>query len=200
MRRLALAFAVLTAASVRIAAADNFISAVGGVMLPVEDGQWTDYVDSGPKLAVRIGGAGSGNIGGMFSADWTPITEDNEGFAGLDITSNRFRLLVSVFADRKMGPKLTAQVRAGAGIDIAYVHVTGDLGPFGRVDNSDSDVGLALEVAGGLWFQAGEGLQVGGELALPLGFHGDRDENNIMLEEYSSLDIDLLFGLRFMMH
>jgi hypothetical protein len=201
MRRTALAFAVVSAVSYGSAAADNFIEAVGGAMLPVEDSQWTDYVDSGPKLAVRIGGSGSGNIGGMFSADWTPITEDDQGFGNaFDISSNRFRLLVNVFMDRKMGPKLTAQIRGGAGIDIASVHVTGDLGPLGMFDNSDSDVGLALEVAGGLWFQAGESVQLGGELALPLGFHGDRDENDITLEEYSSLDIDLLFGVRFMMH
>lgn len=191
---------VVLAMSSGTAVADNFISAVGGVMLPVEDSQWTGYVDSGPKLAVRIGGAGSGNIGGMFSADWTPITEDEDGFAGFDVTSHRYRLLVNVFAEHKMGPKLTALVRGGAGIDIAYVHATADLGLLGKFDNSDSDVGLALEVAGGLWFQAGESVQLGGELALPLGFHGDRDENSITLEEYSSLDIDLLFGLRFMMH
>ena len=200
MRRTALAFAVVSAVSSGSAAADSFIEVAGGAMLPIEDSQWTDYVDSGPKLAVRIGGAGSGNIGGLFSADWTPITEDEQGFGNFDISSNRFRLLVNVFTEHKMGPKLTAQVRGGAGIDIAYVHVTGDLGPLGMIDNSDSDVGLALEVAGGLWFAAGESVQIGGELALPFGFHGDRDENNITLNEYTSFDIDLLFGVRFVSH
>lgn len=195
MRRTLLAVVVLAAASYRTAAADNFISAVGGVMLPVEDSTWTDYVDSGPKLALRIGGAGPSGVGGLFSVDWSPITTDDLGLGALaEADADRFRLLVNAYTERRMGPKLTAMVRAGAGIDVTRVHVR-----FLGNDYNDSDTGLALEVGGGLWFQAGESIQIGGELAIPISFHDDDSDNTIDLEEYTSFDIDVLFGVRFLM-
>ncbi len=198
MRRTLLASAVLAAAS-GTAVAENFVSAAGGVMLPVADEDWTDYVESGPKLGVRIGGSGTGDVGGMFSADWSPLTEDDQGFGNLaEVSSDRFRLLVHAYNDRRMGNKLRATIRAGAGIDITRVHISTNLGPLSS-DTRDTDVGLAVEVGGGLWFEAGPSLQVGGELALPLSFHADDSDDDIDLNDYSSLDIDLLFGIRFVM-
>jgi hypothetical protein len=196
MRSLAVASLVLAAAAHGTAAADNFLQAQGGIMIPVEDSDWSDYVESGPKLAVRLGGSGGGQNGLMVSADWSPLTEDDDGFSNVDVSAHRFRVLANVYTERSMGPKLVAVVRAGLGIDITKIEASVDLGPLGRTEADDTDAGLALEVAGGLWFQAGGNVQVGGELAFPISFHADDEEDDIDLNDYSSLDVDLLFGVR----
>lgn len=175
--------------------ADGFIELAGGIMIPAADNQWTDYVDSGPKLAVRAGAVGA-KAGAMLSLDWTPINADNTGFGNaVDISSHRFRMLVSVTTLIKAAPKLHISLRVGVGADISHVNVQTDL--FGvHTENSDTDVGLALEGAGGLWFDVGS-VQIGGELALPISYHDDGSKSDVDLETYTSLDIDLLFGVRF---
>jgi len=75
------------------------------------------------------------------------------------------------------------------------VNIKTNLGPFSG-ENSDTDVGFALEAGGGLWFDVGS-VQVGGQFALPLGFHADGSDNDIDLDDYMSVDVDLLFGVRF---
>jgi hypothetical protein len=195
MRAIALSVAILVVSA--RAEADNFVEVAGGIMMPVNDDDWTNYVEAGPKLAVRVGGTGSseGTVGGLLSIDWTPIQPDDTGFAGVDVSSDRFRILLNAYSDRHIGPKLTASFRVGAGIDIAHVNIKTNIGPFSGED-SDTDPGFALELGGGLWFDIGS-LQVGGELALPLGFHADGSDNNIDLNDYMSVDVDLLFGVRF---
>ena len=76
MRVLALALLVALPTT---AVADSFVEVDGGVMIPVSDEQWTDYIESGPKLAARVGSMGQ-KIGGLVSVDWTPINADDNGF------------------------------------------------------------------------------------------------------------------------
>ena len=190
--RVLIALALLAAAP---AHADNFVEIAGGIMIPVSDDQWTDYIESGPKLATRIGAVGP-KVGGLLSIDWTPINADDTGFGNaVDISSHRFRIQLAAATHQKVGANLTASFRVGGGFDIAYVNVQTNI--FGLMtDDSDTDVGLALEAAGGLWFNVGS-MQIGGELALPISFHDDGPDNDINLEEYTSVDLDLLFGVRF---
>jgi len=195
MRALILSLAVLVVPA-RVSA-ESWVEVAGGVMLPAGDDDWENYVEAGPKLAVRVGGTGSngGRSGALVSADWTPINNDDNGWGNaVEVSSDRFRVLVGAFTDLLVGPKLTATIRVGAGIDISHVNVRTNLGPFSG-EASDTDPGFALEAGGGLWFDVGS-VQVGGEIALPVGFHADGKDNDIDLADYMSYDIDLLFGVR----
>lgn len=179
------------------AMADNFVELNGGIMMPVDDDAWTDYVDSGPKLGVRVGAMDRAGFGAMLSADWTPINTDNFSAFGatVDAAAHRFRLLIGGSVQSRVGKSLTASFRFGAGADIARVTVESNF--FGaRSKQSDTDSGIAIEVGGGLWFDVGS-VQVGGDVGLPMGFHADDSDDDIDLNDYRSIDIDLLFGVRF---
>lgn len=188
----ALAFALVLAAPLS-AQADNIIELAGGFTTPVSDDQWNDYVESSPKLAVRAGTVGS-KVGGLLSVDWSPLNTDDTGFGNVDVSAHRFRLQAMAVVHHRAG-KILASFRGGLGLDVATVSINGNF--FGiQIDESDTDVGLALEVAGGIWFPVG-GVEIGGELALPISFHDDGPDNDIDLEEYTSVDLDLLFAVRF---
>jgi hypothetical protein len=179
------------------ALADSFVEIAGGIMIPVEDQDWKDYVDSGPKLGLRLGSL-SDKLGGMLSLDWTPLEARSDGFPGgsFDVSAHRFRVIGSLTTSQPIAPKLALSVRLGAGIDITRVHLeTNFLGA--RSSRTDVDSGLALEAAAGLWFNAGS-IQIGGELALPLAFHSDSSNDEIDLADYSSFDVDIMFGIRFL--
>lgn len=191
----ALAFLVVLAAPVS-AHADNIIELAGGLTTPISDDQWSDYVESGPKLAVRAGTVGP-KVGALLSLDWSPLNTDESGFGNVDVSAHRFRIQAMAAVHHRAG-KILASFRGGLGIDVASVSINGNF--FGiQIDESDTDVGLALEVAGGIWFPVG-GVEVGGELALPMSFHDDGPDNDIDLEEYTSVDMDLLFAVRFRSH
>lgn len=191
-----LAVITVLVASTSIASADNFVEIAGGIMIPVEDEDWTDYVESSPKLATRIGGAGQdGRVGGLLSVDWTPVNTDVDGLLGgaVESSAHRFRILANVLTQHHIGPRLALSARLGAGVDIAYVRVRENI--LGT-ERSDTDSGLAIEAGFGLWFDLGS-MKVGGELAFPLSFHSDGPDDDIDLRDYTSFDIDLLFGVRF---
>jgi hypothetical protein len=195
--RALVASAVLAVATAQSARADSFVEAALGAMIPVSDDQWTDYVDSGIKLAARAGTApAGGGFGALVSVDWTPINDDDDGFGNVDVSAHRFRILIGGTMQRRLGPKLHGSLRLGLGADITYVSIEGSFFGF-QIDSSDTDLGLALEPAAGLWFDAGS-VQIGGELGLPISLlHDDGDDNDIDLEDYTSVDIDLMFAVRF---
>jgi hypothetical protein len=194
MRAIAFSLAALVVPA--RASAGTFVEVGGGIMMPAGDDDWTNYVEAGPKLVARIGAiADNGSPGGMVSIDWTPIQPDDTGFGNaVEVSADRFRILVNAFIDKPLGPKLTATFRLGAGIDIAHVNVKTNLGPFSG-ETTDTDPGLAVEAAGGLWFDVGS-VQVGAELGLPLGFHADGNDHDFDTNDYMSYDIDLLFAVR----
>jgi hypothetical protein len=195
MRATILSLAVLVVPA--RASAESFVEVAGGLMMPAGDDDWADYVEPGPKFAVRVGGTGSngGRSGAMVSADWSPIQNDDTGFGNaVEVSSDRFRVLLGAFTNVLVGPKLSANIRVGAGVDISHVNIKTNLGPLSS-EGSDTDPGFALEAGAGLWFDVGS-VQVGGEIALPLGFHADGSDNDIDLNDYMSYDIDLLFAVR----
>lgn len=193
MRKLGLALVLLAGAH---AHADPFIELGGGLALPVSDDDYTAYAEPSLKLAARIGSSGA-TLGGMGSIDWTPVSDDLEF-----VSFNRVRILGHVQVRSQVGPKLQIVGRFGAGID--YIHASTDATILGiRFEGSDSDVGLALEAAGGLWFGVGGGsTQVGIELALPISLHSsegnpqnpnDPDDAEF---DYTGIDIDVLAAVR----
>lgn len=191
MRSLALLLVVATTP----AYADSFVGATGGLMIPVGDSHknppdgWKDMVDSSPKLGLRVGAMGDSGLGGMITADWTPISTTAQ-FG--NASAHRFRILAQFVIDKAIASHLLFSGRAGVGVDIAHASYT-----LGTIDLSDTDTGLGFEFGGGVWFSLGS-AEVGGEVALPVGLHSHRaaiGSSGITLD-YTSYDIDLLFGVR----
>ncbi len=93
---------------------------------------------------------------------------------------------------------LVVTARAGIGLDIAHDSVSGTvLGA--TVEDSETDLGLGFEFAGGLWFGVG-GIQIGGEVSLPVGIHDDDPDENDYNYDYTAVDLQLLAGVRFISH
>lgn len=192
MRKLVV-LAVLVASS-HAAHADAFLEFAGGLAAPVSNSDWTNAVDPSLKLAARLGGGGPG-LGGMASIDWTPLSEKQDVY-----TLQRFRILGHLTFRSRVAAKVTLAGRIGAGIDL--VHEDTDVTVFGvHVQGSDSDVGIAIEPAGGAWFDVGS-AQLGVELGIPIGIHTSKgnannpnDPNDAKID-YTSVDLDVLFGVR----
>lgn len=175
-----------------IARAETYFELGGGLVLPTSDDDYTDFADPSVALAARIGGGGA--IGGMFSVEWAPIAADPDNF-----TFNRFRLLGHVVVHHRLSSKAEIVGRFGAGLDIIHSKFEATT-IIGRVEGSDSDVGVAFEAAGGVWFGVGSGsTQVGVEMALPIGYHnkdGKALDANDQTFDYTSVDIEILGGVR----
>ncbi|MBV8756034.1 MAG: hypothetical protein JO257_02090 [Deltaproteobacteria bacterium] len=182
------------------AAADSFLGATGGIMIPLGDSKsdnsgWSDQVGSSPKLGARVGAIGESNVGGMVTADWTPISYNYQSQA-VDVGAHRFRIQAHVLFEKQVAPKLTVAGRAGGGIDIA--HASADTTILGTTFHaSDTDVGWAFELGGGVWWSLGD-VDIGGEVALPFGGHNHKAQagKNEITFDYTSYDLDLLFGVR----
>lgn len=194
----ALPFIVLLAAA-GPAAADSFVGATGGVMVPLGDSKsdnsgWSDQVSSSPKLGVRAGAVGDSDVGGMVSADWTPISYNYQSQA-VDVGAHRFRILAHLLFEKQIASRLTISARAGGGIDIA--HASADATVLGTTFHaSDTDVGWAFELGTGMWFKLGS-LDLGGEVALPFGGHSHKASSTSDITfDYTSYDLDVLFGVR----
>lgn len=177
------------------AAADSFVGATGGLMIPLGDSNnsktgWSDLVSSSPKLGLRVGAVGESGLGGMITADWTPVSANADNQL-VDVSAHRFRILAQFVVDKSIASHLLFSGRAGVGVDIAHASASSALG-----DASDTDTGLGFEFGGGIWFQLGS-AEIGGELALPIGIHSHKAQSLTDIQlDYTSYDIDLLFGVR----
>jgi hypothetical protein len=179
-----------------IAQADAYVELGGGLVLPVSDNDWQDAIDPSLGLAARIGGGG--DVGGMFSFEWDPLSS-NINY----VSFSRFRFLGHVVVHHRLNAKTELVGRFGAGIDIIHSSVDETIIGGIRIEGSDSDVGLAFEAAGGAWFSVGRGsTQLGVELALPIGYHNDDGNRNNPADpndrqaDYTSVDIQILGGVR----
>ncbi len=181
------------------ARADNFFDADLGLAAPLSDKNWTNTVDTSPKFGLRAG-ALNGDLGALVSADWTPENLNNGGgtFPGgsVDIAAHRFRILIQAIAGHHITPKIQLVARAGGGIDIAYASYSASfLGS--SSSHSDTNVGIGFEFGGGVWADVTDTMQLGGELALPIGYHNHKSSGNGDIAfDYTSLDLDIVFGLR----
>jgi len=197
MRRL---LAVVILAVAVPAHADNFFDIAGGIAAPLSDKNWTNLVDTIPKLQLRAG-ALNGDLGALVSLDWTPESLNNSGGAfpggSVDINGHRFRLLVQGVGAHHVTPKVMLVGRVGAGIDLAYESYSASiLGS--NSSHSDLNAGIAFALGGGALLDVSDSMQVGVDLALPIGYHNHKSSGNGDIAfDYTSLDLDLLFGLRF---
>jgi hypothetical protein len=183
-----------------VAHAEPVLELNGGIAFPVGDDDWTEVAEPSPGLAVGLGSIGANGLGGLLRLDYAKVALDNEGgsfgIGDADISGHRFRVLVDGALRRRVAPKLFAGVRLGAGIDIA--HASARVTVLGNTTtSSDTDVGLAFELAGGLWFDVG-GAQIGGELVLPIATHskqGNATDGNYTFD-YTSYDLAIMLSVR----
>jgi hypothetical protein len=193
--RVIIALALLAVATP--ASADSYVGLAAGVAVPVSDESYTDAVNNSPVLGLRVGSS-PGAIGGYLSFEWTPIDAEADDTPGIDVSAHRFRILVGPEFQHPVSNTLAVTGRAGVGIDIAHASYTADT-IIGRFESSETDMGLALEFGGGVWFRLG-GLQVGGELSLPISIHDDDPDERDFDYDYTAIDVQLLAGIRFVSH
>jgi hypothetical protein len=194
MRLLHATFPLVLMSTMGSARADSFAEIMAGISIPVADSTWTDTAESSPQIGARAGAINDKGIGGMVQFDWTPINLDNSSVGTFDAAAHRFRLLADLVIQRHVAPKLVASGRVGIGLDIAHASLHESIT---NNNSSDTDLGFAFELGGGLWYDLGD-IQLGGELALPVAAHskkGNNTDGNYSFD-YTSWDINLVFGVR----
>jgi hypothetical protein len=152
-----------------IAHADDFASfelAAGG-HLPVGDSAWKSATTGSPAV---FGGV-AWHIGEHFGVLGSGEALDPLGLVSPSGTYKlsilRLRFLAHAFYEDELVPHLTLAARFGIGLDTMFVNW--DMPAGGTASyRSEQISALALEPAAGLWYDAGIGVQVGGEIALPI--------------------------------
>ena len=182
-----------------VAHADGNLELAGGISIPAGDKNWTNIANTSPKLGLRIGEM-VGDFGGMLQVDWTPVSLNNSGgsfgVGSTDVSAHVFRVLADFAVQHHILEHLVVSGRAGIGIDIAHASASFTL--LGNTTSrSDTDVGLAVEFGGGVFYDFGGGTQIGGEIAVPIGNHSSASQNGSIPFQYALEDVDLLAVLRF---
>ena len=166
-----------------------------GLMTPIGDDEYEGNIDDSLKLGLRLGSR-TGQRALDVSFDFTPINDD----LAIDTDIQRFRFMVGGRYEYPLSAKAHLFVRGAAGIDLVHVSASGSV--FGvQFDFSQTDVGLALELAGGVMFDVGK-AQVGAKLGIPFAFHFDDDDQADPDDtdlEYTGVDLDIAFvvGVKF---
>ncbi len=161
----------------------------GGLAVPISDKTWTNDVDPSLKIGGRFGG-GRPDLAGFLSVDFTPISGGNAQVP--NESAQRYRVLVGVQLWKEVAHHINVAARFGVGMDIAHASYS-----IGNADHGNTSLGFALEPGGGLWFDVGS-VQVGFELGLPISYHDTKaDMLGDLAFQYTSIDIDLLGGVRF---
>ncbi len=168
--------------------AETFGEVQAGIANPIGNSDWTNLVSTSIKLAGRLGFTIPQGIGAALQLDWTPININGDTAPGIDVSAYRIRLLPNFIYHHPIAPKLSLSARVGLGID--YIHESATLTAI-NTTSTTSDTAFAFELGGGVWYDLGS-VELGGELALPISSHSDKTSEN-----YSSYDIDILVGLRF---
>ncbi|HEY0253236.1 MAG TPA: hypothetical protein VGC41_17000, partial [Kofleriaceae bacterium] len=130
-------------------------------------------------------------FGAAISADWTAVEPKGDDFPS-DTSEQRYRILANAVYHYPVGPGLVIAGRVGVGVDIVHANVS-----FADQSVSDTKAGLAFEIGGGIWKALGP-VQIGAEVALPIGVHSSKGNalNGDFAFDYTSLDLDVLVGVR----
>lgn len=173
---------------------DRFAEFVGGVMMPLGESDYEDFIDPSLKLGVRLSFFGDAvspdkmGLGVELGLDWTPASNDLDDSPTIDASFNRLRGIVALRARKRIGKKTIVFMRAGGGIDYVIGSIEGTV--IFPVNVDDNDLGLAFEVGGGVVTRVGGGF-VGVQAALPIAIHfGDEEELDY---DYTGYDLDILF-------
>jgi hypothetical protein len=177
------------------AAAEGFLEGHLGLAVPFEDGDYENATDESFKFGIRAG-ALMGNRGFDLAFDYTPVNDNlDSDFLNLDVGVSRFRILAGGRFGTRVAPKVNIVARVAAGTDIVRYKATGML--LGtEFEQSETDVGIALELAGGFMVDVTPTLALGGWLGVPMAFHFEEDDPDDNMDadlDYAGFDIDVTF-------
>jgi hypothetical protein len=177
----------------------GLVQLAGGGHLALADHDWRGAINASPTLALAAGGVRD-SLGGQLAVTWAPerLTSQNAIIPGttIDRSMQHFRILAEGFYELRPVPQLAIDPLAGIGADVVDVSFRKVI--VGQPMNaSQTDVGLALEIGVAAWWSVGDGFEVGGALAFPIGLHSSSasDPSTANLS-YTGGDLQLLLGLR----
>jgi hypothetical protein len=184
----------------RVARADDdggrgFVELAIGEMTPMGDDQWDNVNDSAFKIGLHGGAWARHGLGFELAVDYTPLNSDYASFGVGNIQTDltRLRLQIGGRGGAPIAHNLRAFGRFLVGADYVRGSVSGNvLGV--NFDGDDSDVGLAVEIGGGVLYSLGI-VSVGAQLAIPMAFHfteQDAQNENYLDFDYNAYDVDLL--------
>jgi hypothetical protein len=195
----------LVAGGARVAHADDdggrgFVELAIGEMSPLGDDEWDSKHDGEAKFALHGGTWARHGLGFELGLDYTGLGSGHaEGFGeSVDSDYSRFRLLIGGRGGAPIAHNLRAFGRFLVGAD----YVRSSVEWSGPVDGShvESDVGLGVEIGGGILYSLGDAFSVGAQIAVPMAFHfseqnvdlGNLDDAQFEDFEYNSYDVDLM--------
>lgn len=176
----------------------GLVEGIAGGSVALAGSDWRSSAELSPAVTGRFG-AMHGGFGGLLAITWTPqrLTSPSAvlPFGTSEHSLHLFRFVAEAVAEHRVTPQLALDARAGAGIDVGYVsfqHLVS-----GTASNEQAtDIGLAAEAGGDAWWTVGEGVDLGASLTLPYTHHGGTTTASESVLSYSSLDVELLLGVR----
>jgi hypothetical protein len=174
----------------------GFIEAVVGQAMPLGEDQWDDAYDTALKLGVRGGVWARHGIGLELAFDYTSLDETDTNVPGFSLHTDidRYRFLVGGRGGTHVARNVLVFGRLLVGADYMRGSYNGELLGNG-FDGDDSDVGLGVEIGGGVLINLANVVSIGAQLAIPMAFHfNEQDANNgeYVDNEYNAYDLDLL--------
>jgi opacity protein-like surface antigen len=182
-------------AEAREGGSDGFIEVAIGQAVPLGDDQWDDTWDDTLKLGLRGGVGARRGLGFEVALDYTPLDSSSTsvgGLANLETDISRYRLMVGGRGGVPVARNVRAFGRALIGVDYMRGTYEGQIlgQPF---DGDEDDVGLGLEIGGGVAFNVLDVLSVGVQLNIPIAFHfNEADSEDPIDNEYTAYDVDLM--------
>ena len=181
--------------------ADDFASfelAAGG-HLPVGDAAWKRATSASPAAFGAVAWHMGDHVGVLGSGEALhPLgLVSPSSTYGLSIL--RLRFLAHAFYEDEVVPHLFLSGRLGAGIDEMFVNW--DMPSGGHASYRSEQIGaLALEPAAGAWYEVGIGMQVGGDIAIPISLPRDSQIIGSQLAgqstSFATYEIAVLVGIR----
>jgi hypothetical protein len=185
-----------------LAHADDFASfelAAGG-HLAVGDATWTKATSASPAAFGAVAWHFDDHFGVLGSGE----AIDQLGLVGPPGTYKptilRVRFLAHAFYEQELVRHVTLAARVGIGLDEMFVNW--DMPAGGSASyRSEQTSALALEPAAGVWWDAGIGLQVGGEIAIPISTARDSKLIGVgaggePAAAFATYDVAVLLGIR----
>jgi hypothetical protein len=168
-----------------------------GITQPLADSHWSSSVHTSPAVGARFG---------IARGPYSLLASAELAFAQLGTTNQiipvptneqtlrRWRFLAHFSYETRPMPNLAIDGRVGIGVD--YVDASFNTSAGGAVPASfnESDVGLAVELAGAAWWRFGDAVELGGTLALPIAHHATT--SGVASFQYTGYDLELLVGVR----
>ncbi len=192
--RVALAAGVLLTVAAGPARADGgSLEVAAGIAVPIAEDEYADNYDEALKLALRGVMGTAGRSAFELGFDWTPASYANPAVPGLDVEIDRFRILFGGRFGAPIGTRARVFGRAAAGVDVISASASATI--LGTTfEQSERDVGFALELGAGIAVDLGP-IELGAQVALPLGFHFDDDDpedDGDFALDYTAVDLDFL--------